>query len=94
MVNGPMFKPTCSYETSMEQAEMTGKRFFLNAIDLLDDAFREGYAENHPELVASMVHAYMADMMHSSNLFTKFELNEQLEQIANSLESISAVYGH
>jgi hypothetical protein len=50
-----MNKITANYETLMRQAPMTIHDYLFAAIKSIDQAFGEGYAKKHPEIVMQFV---------------------------------------
>ena len=45
----------------MAQASMTAHQYFHAAIKSIDDRFGEGYAQNHPELIAAFLRTAASD---------------------------------
>lgn len=52
--------------------------YFREAVAAIDDAFGEGYARDHPELVASLVQASAIDAAINAGRLASRETNETL----------------
>lgn len=63
-----MERPTIDSTGAMRQAAMTMDSYLSAAIQCIDAKFGEGYAEDHPDLVAAMVKAQVDD--YNSTAFT------------------------
>jgi hypothetical protein len=48
-------------DTLVRQASMTAAEYLDNGIRYIDDAFGDGYAKQHPELVAAFIRASAQD---------------------------------
>ena len=46
---------TANAQTLMTQASMTAHTYFHAAIKTIDDQFGDGYAQEHPELLAALL---------------------------------------
>jgi hypothetical protein len=52
---------TASPETLLDHASMTVRQYFVAAIKAIDHEFGDGYAKEHPELVAAFIHCAGVD---------------------------------
>jgi acyl-CoA reductase-like NAD-dependent aldehyde dehydrogenase len=80
-----MKKPTLSEESAVEQAGITVNKYLDNAVWYIDRKFGEGYALEHPDLVASLVEAQGHDFATTMRTVTQYELAEATSSIAESL---------
>lgn len=56
---------TADSSTLYEQAAVTPRRYLYAATEAIDQAFGEGYARKHPELVGAYINACAQDMLTS-----------------------------
>ena len=71
-------------DTLLRQASMTAAEYFDKAILHIDTTFGEGYAKEHPELIAAYMKVSASDM----NFMTLSKsLSEGLEALAESLSN-------
>lgn len=50
-----MTRPTCTNEEALIQAGWTLRQYLYQARDEIDKVFGEGYAKEHPDLVAASI---------------------------------------
>lgn len=67
----------------MTQAHMTAHAYMHQAIKSIDDAFGEGYAHEHPELVGAFMRSAATCFLAT---FLSNELSSRLDRIADALE--------
>lgn len=72
-------------QSSMNQAPATIDFYFSKAINKIDTEFGEGYAKNHPELVAAYLQACVSDYRASRMEVVGNELNAALRDISGSI---------
>ena len=70
----------------MKESPETVALYLNKAIDKIDSAFGEGYASDHPELVASFIEASAQDFNTAAQLKV---LEDQIGRLIYSLDSIA-----
>ena len=55
------FVPSADATTLMRQAHQTACRYMIEATDAIDASFGEGYAKEHPDLIAAFMKTAAAD---------------------------------
>ncbi len=75
--------PTASFDTLVEQAPLTADHYMSAAVRRIDARFGEGYASEHPDLVAAFMRVCAADF-HSAILAKA--TGAGLDRIAAALE--------
>jgi hypothetical protein len=73
---------TASYETLLRQAPMTAKEYMLAAVANINEQFGDGYARQHPELVAAFMQVCASDYNNSAVIIA---IQEAAELISESL---------
>ena len=81
-----MDKITADAATLMRQGSMTAREYLGEAVRSINDAFGEGYAAKHPELVAAMVKCAASDANTAVTTSALQEIAEALGAIAQSLD--------
>ncbi|MDE2370275.1 MAG: hypothetical protein KGN16_14990 [Burkholderiales bacterium] len=79
-----------SADKVMEEALMTASSYMKRAALEIDKFFGEGYAEDHPELVAAFMQAAAADMQ---TMWTAATIEDGLYEVADNLRRIADAPG-
>lgn len=82
-----MDKIAANYETLMRQASMTADQYMKDCARYIDEQFGDGYAQNHPELLAAMIQASAQDF-HTACMIGATQ--DQSAQVAGAIESLSS----
>ena len=75
-------KPTCSTTEAFKQTKPTVSQYTMNAIDILDEEFGDGYAKKNPNLVAALVNAQTLDFNNCSMTAANYEIAESLRSLS------------
>ena len=77
---------TADHTTLMRQAPMTAHEYFHAAIKSIDDRFGDGYAQEHPELIAAFMQTAARDFQ---TAITARTMQDAAEQITETLRARS-----
>lgn len=81
------------FDTLMQQAAMTTADYLRSAIDAIDGSFGDGYAEQHPMLVAAYIRTAAQDFHTAIVAKTLDEVSQalidSLDRIGNALTATS-----
>jgi hypothetical protein len=75
-------KPTCSITEAFRQTKPTVSQYTMNAIDILDEEFGDGYAKKNPNLVAALVKAQTLDFNNCMMTAANYEIAESLRSLS------------
>jgi hypothetical protein len=73
--------------TLMRQAPMTAQGYLMEAVECIDNEFGQGYAKNHPDLVAAFMHVSGQDF--TMAILAK-AIGEAAEELARAVNDASA----
>ena len=76
-------------ELLMRQASMTAQDYLNKALEVIDGAFGEGYAREHPELVDAFMQTAAANFAATFQADFLGKIAEKLEGISESIGDIS-----
>jgi hypothetical protein len=85
-----MDKPTASAETLMRQASDTANHYFIIAIKNIDDYFGDGFAKDHPDLIAAHMNAAALDFHAASITAGLWEVAEGVRDISQIIDAIGS----
>ena len=78
-------KPTCSTTEAFRQTKPTISQYTINAVDIIDEEFGDGYAKKNPNLIAALVKAQTLDFNNCSMTAANYEIAESLSSISSQL---------
>lgn len=78
---------TASFDTLFSQAKDTADEYLRTAISAIDDRLGNGYAKDHPELIAAFMKTASADFAASSQAKVN---GAALQRIAEALDSLAS----
>lgn len=84
-----MSKPDLSYEAALDQAGTTMAMYLGRAIDEINIRLGNGYAQDHPVLVAACIQAQTMDFNNCTTLNALFTISDAIDAVASGIEGIS-----
>ena len=79
-------RPYIEATNAFEQAKITANSYMCSAAHAIDTNFGEGYAVEHPELIAAYMHAAAHDFRTVCLSDALFGIKDSLAEIASSLD--------
>lgn len=86
-------KITASAETLLRQASMTAADYLRAAVRELDSVFGEGYAQQHPELVAAFMRTAAQDYHTAVSASVQQDLVDALDRVADAIQDVADANG-
>jgi hypothetical protein len=77
---------TASFDTLFSQSKDTAEEYLRKAISSIDERLGDGYAKDHPELIAAFMKTASADFTASSHAKVN---GAALQRIAESLDTLA-----
>jgi hypothetical protein len=79
-----MEKPTINNTDAMFQAGSTVSLYMAQAIEIIDRHFGDGYAEEHPDLVAECIRSQAMDFIATGVIAVLYEIKESVDNLPRS----------
>ena len=78
------------WHTLLKQASDTSSEYFDRAVDKIDKTFGQGYAQDHPDLIAAYMRVAAMDFNTTCNSINRQEFCEKIDQVLSFVERNSS----